>query len=227
MAMGSLPPFEDREAYGGFFPALFQTWVGACFRPMEFFASVGNGQNLGPALLFGIIVGWVSIVLSSLASVAFKAPLSPLLGQQEGATEMFAMGAGSIVFSVLLGWAIPLWGIFVGGLIVHLFLLIFGGAKQGLTMTLRVISYAYAPQIFVVVPLLGACVAVVWTFVLETIGLASAHRTDTWRAALAVLAPIFLGICCFGAVVAAYIYFTTPVAAWEPPVPSLPPPPLR
>lgn len=57
MAMGSLPPFEDREAYGGFFPALFQTWVGACFRPKEFFASVGNGQNLGLALLFGIIVG--------------------------------------------------------------------------------------------------------------------------------------------------------------------------
>jgi len=37
MAMGSLPPFEDREAYGGFFPALLQTWVGACFRPTEFF----------------------------------------------------------------------------------------------------------------------------------------------------------------------------------------------
>lgn len=138
---------------------------------------------------------------------------------------MFAIGAWSIVFSALLGWAIPLWGIIVSGLIVHLFLLIFGGAKQGLTMTLRVISYAYAPQIFVVVPLLGACVAAVWTLVLEIIGLASAHRTDTWRAALAVLLCIFLGICCFVAVVAAYTYFTTPVAA--PHVPSLPPLPER
>ncbi|MFA0746299.1 MAG: hypothetical protein EORIYHIE_000168 [Candidatus Fervidibacter sp.] len=25
MAMGNLPPFEDRDAYGGFFPALLQT----------------------------------------------------------------------------------------------------------------------------------------------------------------------------------------------------------
>lgn len=48
MAMGNLPPFEDREAYGGFFPALLQTWVGACFRPMEFFQTVGNSQDIGP-----------------------------------------------------------------------------------------------------------------------------------------------------------------------------------
>ena len=50
MATGNLPPFEDREAYGGFFPALLQTWVGACFRPTEFFESVGNSQVLTPAL---------------------------------------------------------------------------------------------------------------------------------------------------------------------------------
>lgn len=198
MAMGSVPPFEDRGAYGGFFPALIQTWVGACFRPMEFFDSVGNSQELGPALLFGIIVGWVSAILSSLATMVFQAPLLPLLGQQEGAIAMFATGVGSVAFSVLLGWLAPLFGIIIGGLIIHLFLLIFVGAKQGLTMTLRVISYAWAPQIFVIVPLLGGCVAAVWMIVLEVIGLASVHRTDTWRSALAVLVPIFLCICIVG-----------------------------
>ncbi len=45
MAMGNLPPFEDRDAYGGFFPALLQTWVGACFRPTEFFESVGTAKT--------------------------------------------------------------------------------------------------------------------------------------------------------------------------------------
>ena len=56
MATGNLPPFEDREAYGGFFPALLQTWVGACFRPTEFFESVGNSQDLTPALR---CINWV------------------------------------------------------------------------------------------------------------------------------------------------------------------------
>ncbi|MGQ9462584.1 MAG: YIP1 family protein [Candidatus Fervidibacter sp.] len=163
-----------------------------------FFDSVGNRQELGPALLFGIIVGWVSAVLSSLASMVFQPPLLPLLGQQEGATEMFVM-VGIIAFFVFLGWLIPLFGIIISGEIVHLFLLIFGGAKQGSTMTLRVLSYAYAPQIFVIVPFLGGCVATVWMTVLVIIGLASVHRTDTWRAALAVLTPILLCTCFYAA----------------------------
>ncbi|WP_456331826.1 hypothetical protein [Fervidibacter sacchari] len=45
--------------------------------------------------------------------------------------------------------------------------------------------------------------------VLEIIGLAAAHRTDTWRAALAVLAPVILCVCVvgifYGAVIAAIL----------------------
>jgi len=61
-----------------------------------------------------------------------------------------------------------------------------------------VISYAYAPQIFAVVPFVGWCIASIWMLVLEIIGLAAAHRTDTWRAALAVLAPVILCVCVVG-----------------------------
>ncbi len=61
-------------------------------------------------------------------------------------------GVGSLLCFGLFGWLFPLLGIIIGGLIIHLFLKIFGGANQGLTMTLRVISYAYAPQIFAAVP---------------------------------------------------------------------------
>lgn len=193
--MTNLPPFEDRAAYGGFFPALFQTWVGACFRPAEFFESVGNNQDLGPALLFGVVVGWVTVVLTTLVGMVFQAPFMPLMGRPEEATRMFAAGVGGLVFAVLLGWLLPLIGIIVGGLVVHLFLMIFGGANRGLTMTLRVVSYANAPQIFAVVPLFGSCISAIWTIALEIIGLATSHRTDTWRAALAVLVPVLLCVC--------------------------------
>lgn len=108
---------------------------------------------------------------------------------------MLATGVGQVVFTLVLGWLVPLLGIFIGGLIVHLFLVIFGGAKQGLTMTLRVFSYAQAPSIFGVVPFIGGCITGIWTLVLEIIGLAAAHRTDTWRAALAAIAPAVLCIC--------------------------------
>ncbi|MEJ7612714.1 MAG: hypothetical protein SQA66_03655 [Candidatus Fervidibacter sacchari] len=76
MATGNLPPFEDREAYGGFFPALLQTWVGACFRPTEFFESVGNSQDLTPALLFGVLVGWIPSLSRQRGRWFSKHPLS-------------------------------------------------------------------------------------------------------------------------------------------------------
>lgn len=194
MAMGNLPPFEDREAYGGFFPALIQTWIGACFRPAEFFSSVGNSQDLSPALLFGVLVGWVSAIVSSLWSLMFQAPLLPMMRQEEMAVQLFGT-VGSLLCVGLFGWLFVLLGIFIGGLIIHLFLMLFGGANQGLTMTLRVISYAQSPQIFGAVPIIGWCVASIWMLVLEIIGLAAAHRTDTWRAALAVIVPIVLCVC--------------------------------
>jgi hypothetical protein len=204
MAMGNLPPFEDRDAYGGFFPALLQTWVGACFRPTEFFESVGNSQDLTPALLFGVLVGWISVVVGAAWSLVFQAPLVPIMRQEEIA-GLLAGGVANLVCAGLFGWLLVLLGILISGVIVHLFLMLFGGANQGLTMTLRVISYAYAPQIFAVVPFVGWCIASIWMLVLEIIGLAAAHRTDTWRAALAVLAPVILCVCVVGVLYGAVI----------------------
>jgi hypothetical protein len=206
MAMGNLPPFEDRDAYGGFFPALLQTWVGACFRPTEFFDSVGNSRDLTPALVFGVLVGWISAVVGAAWSLVFQARLVPMMRQEEIAgLSLLASGAAGLVCSGLFGWLPVLLGILILGVIVHLFLMLFGGANQGLTMTLRVISYAYAPQIFAVVPFVGGCIAAIWMLVLEIIGLAAAHRTDTWRAALAVLAPVILCVCVVGVLYGAVI----------------------
>ncbi|MFA0739001.1 MAG: hypothetical protein LKKZDAJK_002121 [Candidatus Fervidibacter sp.] len=171
MAMGNLPPIEEPQAYGGFFPALWQTWVSACLRPYEFFEAVGNSQDLTPALLFGVGCGWLGIFFGSLWGVALKVPL---------------------LCSGLFGWLFVLLGILLNGLILHLFLALFGGANQGLTITLRVVAYAQAPTILAVVPILGSCVGSIWVLVLHIIGLAAAHRTEVWRAVLAVFAPLLL-----------------------------------
>ena len=207
--MGQLPPFEEREAYGGFFPALWQTWLAACFRPAKFFESVGNSQNLTPALIFGVLVGWVGDFVGQLWSVLFQAPLfisfrihQPWVGKEE-----VAMQLGWLVALGLLGWLFVLLNILLLGLLVHLFLLLFGGAKQGLVTTLRVVAYAHAPALFLAIPCLGPCVAVIWGLVLDIIGLATAHRTEKWRSALAVLAPVVVCLLCLvgGAMIAAFV----------------------
>lgn len=191
MAMGNLPPIEEPQAYGGFFPALWQTWVSACLRPYEFFEAVGNSQDLTPALLFGVGCGWLGIFFGSLWGVALKVPFLPMLSPKEAQAELFS-GAAQMLCSGLFGWLFALLGILLNGLILHLFLALFGGANQGLTMTLRVVAYAQAPTILAVVPILGSCVGSIWVLALHIIGLAAAHRTEAWRAVLAVFAPLLL-----------------------------------
>jgi len=176
------------------------------FARPSFFDSVGNSQELSPALLFGVLVVWISTIIIEALLLIFQAPFL-LIMPQAGIVGAFGV-VGLACFS-LFSWLPVLLGILIYGLIIHLFLMLFGGANQGLRMTLRVISYACAPQIFIVVPLAGSCIAGIWMLILEIIGLAAAHRTDTWRAVLAILAPIILFACVvaifYGAVIAAII----------------------
>ncbi len=181
------PPFEHREAYGGFFPALFKTWVRACFHPREFFQTVGNSRDLSPALAFGVLVGWVSVLLVS------PQYLCPLFALSSMVLPVSILLLPFLLWAILLlGWLPALFLLPIVGLIIHLFLMLFGGANRGVTVTLRVTCYAYAPQIFAAVPFIGWFIAPIWMSVLEIIGLAAAHRTDTWRAALAVFLLILL-----------------------------------
>jgi len=104
------------------------------------------------------------------------------------------------VASVVIG---PFVGIFVSSVLLHPFLWLFGGTRQGLGLrqTIRLMGYGgglLAP--FAWVPVLGGLASLVW-IVLFGIALARTHRTDTWRGVCAVLVPIAV-LCCLGVVVA-------------------------
>lgn len=84
--------------------------------------------------------------------------------------------------------------LFVWSGVVHLILALLGGASAGFSATLRTVCYARTADVATVVPILGGLVGFVWRRVLEIIGLSEAHRTDGWKAALAVFVPMVL--CC-------------------------------
>jgi hypothetical protein len=75
-------------------------------------------------------------------------------------------------------------------------LMLLDGASQGFEATLRVLSYAHAASVLAIVPFCGGFIALIWSLVLWIIGLAEAQRIPVWKAALAVLLPIFLCCCC-------------------------------
>jgi len=89
--------------------------------------------------------------------------------------------------------------LFIWSAVVHLFLAMVGAAPKGFTATLRVVCYSQTASVAVLIPIVGGLIQVVWSLVIQVIGLSQAHRVSGGKATFAVIAPLLL---CCGCVVA-------------------------
>ncbi len=178
------PPSEDGSAVDAF----GETWRAATFDPGSFFARVPRDRVIGPALLYYLLL----VVLVAGAGLFWESlSLFGGIGDTALGAEM-GMETVSPLVGFLLTPFILLVMLFVSAGMAHVLLAIFRGAHHGFGTTLRVFCYAYSPGIFGVIPILGGLVGSIWMVVLLVIGLREAHETTGWKAALAVLLPVFL-----------------------------------
>jgi len=114
------------------------------------------------------------------------------------------MGIGSVAFIILLPLFVVI-GLFVGSAVVHVCLMIVGGANQPFETTYRVVAFTQGSTgPLQMIPVCGGAIAGIWGLVSTCIGLSRAHQTDTGRAVLAVLLPVI--ICCGGIFVVAMMF---------------------
>ena len=116
-------------------------------------------------------------------------------------SAMFGLGiAGVWAFGyILFVPVIVIVGMFIGSGILHLCLMIVGGAKKPFETTFRVVCFSSgSTYLLSMIPFCGGMIAGVWNIVLECIGLARAHEIDTGKAVLAVLLPLI--VCCGGCI---------------------------
>jgi len=188
------------------FPALeglYETAKLFLTRPSEAFARMPVTGDLGRSLLYAVIFGWIGIIASQAYNIALRGAMwSMLPGFNRGAA--FALPIAVNIGVMILAPIFVLIGVFIWAAIVHLFLMLVGGANSGFAATVRVLCYAGTVQVLQVVPLCGGLIAGVWALVLEIIGLAIAHRTTQGKAALAVLLPIALCCVCAGVLMLAF-----------------------
>ena len=91
-------------------------------------------------------------------------------------------------------------GLFIWAALVHLFLMMAGGANKTFETSFRALSFAYgATALFAVVPCCGGIIAVIWGLIADCIAIARSHETDIGRAVIAVLLPLV--VCCGGVLV--------------------------
>ncbi len=166
--------------------ALLATVRDSLFRPTKLFRAM---RPVGPyswALLYAVVVGTVGNLVGLLWH----------MGLGHFADELPVMAGLGVAgtWIVLVTPVFVTFGLVVGSAIIHLCLLLVGGATEGYVATFRAIAYSQAGQLWNILPLCGGLIAVPWTIVLQVISLREFHRTSTGKATAAVLIPMIL--CC-------------------------------
>ncbi len=82
-------------------------------------------------------------------------------------------------------------GLFIGSAMLHLCLMLVGGAKRSFETTLRVVCFTGgSANLFSMIPVCGWVIALVYTVVLECIGLSASPRDDDRQGVAGGLAAV-------------------------------------
>ena len=211
------PAWEQREQLG-MVKAGWETIKAVLLKPSETFETMKRDGGLGGVLLYPVIFGSIGSIVG--LGYQFLANMGTSALAQQGSQQtpgfnsaMFAglTGGMMLIFAVLMPAFIAL-GSFIGAGILHLSLMICGGAKQPFETTFRTYCYVQGSAgILQIVPLCGAMVSGIWALVCLCIGLSKTHEISVGKAVLAVLLPTF--VCCLGAVVVFGAIFGAVMAA--------------
>jgi hypothetical protein len=184
-------PWDARQTKG-FFNAFIETLQMVLSQPTEAFTIMRREGGLGEPLLYAMIGGTFGAVFSFLYRFAFRSLI--FFPGRHTPFEHLMSGFGSIAGLILAPLGVLI-GVFIVAAILHVCLMIVGGANQTFETTFRVVCFTIGSvNPLLVIPICGGLIVFVWGIVLYIIGLAQAHETDTGRTALAVFLPLI--VCC-------------------------------
>lgn len=188
-------PWENRQQLG-FVKAFTETLVMVLTKPVEAFQMMRTeGDFVGP-LVYAVIGGSIGFIVYFLLTLALGSFGIMGSSQSNPLGAMFGAGVGMIFMIILCPIFIAI-GLFIGAAIIHVCLMLVGGAKRSYETTFRVVCFASgSTQPLLIIPFCGGLISGLWGLIVECIGLARAHETDTGRAVLAILLPVI--VCCGG-----------------------------
>jgi len=184
-------PWDERQTKG-LLNALIETLQMVLSRPVAAFKAMKREGGLGEPLLYAIIGGTFGGVFALTYNFALRS-FTPFGDRHNALAHLF--GGLSWIFLLVLTPLFVVIGVFVASAILHVCLMIVGGAKQSFETTFRVVCFAEGSvSPLLVIPVCGGLIVGIWKVILYCIGLARAHETDTGRAVIAVLLPLV--VCC-------------------------------
>jgi hypothetical protein len=187
------PAWEHRASLG-FLPALGETIRGVLIEPTKTFSTLRTTGGLGAPLFFYVLVSTVGGMTGVFYQAIFQSLEKSGTPEQQAVSAMMGSAVGIGATIMLLPIFLVL-GAFIGSGILHLALMMVGGAKRPFEATFRVMCYAGgATAVLQLLPGCGALIGAVWALVAQVIGLSQVHGIGKGRALVAVLLPAVL--CC-------------------------------
>ena len=189
---------------------------GFLVKPVETFQA-HKGESLGVAyqyyivlfVIFTILYGIVAVVMDMNFMSSTIDTLSQVPGMQ-WVSDFSSFSSFLISFDVFViytAFVIGLFSIFLCGLILHCFVLMFDGGN-GYVQTIKTVMYAHTPYFILGwIPYVNI-IAGIWTLVLLVLGIRELQEFSTGKAVFVVLIPIVLvliGMILFAVVIASFI----------------------
>jgi len=202
-SFGQRVPWERREELG-WWQALIETLKMLITQPSEFFSTMSRHEGYGGPLLYGVILGSFGGIIGQIFNLGIRMfglmPMGLMGGQDFGeAAGVAAFSVGTSIIFIVMTPIFVAAGLFINAGILHLMLMIVGGANEDFETTFRVASFSQTAQIAQVVPLLGGIAAAIWGIYLQVVGLVRAQEISAGKALLAIFLPMIF--CCVIAVI--------------------------
>ncbi len=190
----------ERRAEIGFFPGLLETIRVVLLEPSKAFSAMPITGGLGAPLFFFVLVGSIG----GLAGFVYQAVLNSInpSSTPQDAAMMALLGSTAVIGGSIMIMPVLLAAVaFITSAMIHLALMVLGGANRPFEATFRVVCYSGgATAVLQLLPVCGAFAATIWNFIVVVIGISAVHKIGTGRAAVAVLLPTLF---CCGLILAA------------------------
>ncbi len=188
-------PWENAQSA----QSLFETIKGVLLESNSTFAGASRTTGIGPAFIYVLVLGTAGGIIGQLWGLATGSVIGKVMGSSSGMDGIEGLGAlatSSVVGFITVPVSVVI-SVFVVAGVVHLVLMMAGGANAGFEATFRVVAFAQgSTALLQVVPVVGLLAALVWEIVAAIIGLRELHGTTTGKAATAALVPLAVACCC-------------------------------
>jgi hypothetical protein len=189
------PPWE-RDGYS--LSSFWETAKPIIIAPATIFSSVRREGGLGSPILFAMAGSLTGGLVYALWMSALQFMLLAAENAPNAAAPIAVQIVLTIVQAVVGGTIGVLVGLFVGAGILHLALMMLGGANYPFETTFRVVAYTNgAIALLNIIPCIGPFLGLASYFISTIIGLSRMQEISGGKAALAVLLPILVCGGCF------------------------------